>query len=251
MTIIKKTALVTGAAKGIGFGITQKLVESGFRVVMVDMDEQALTLAAAKFPTDTVLDIAIDITEQRAPETIQAVVNAKFTPISVLVNNAAISPKHDGVAAGLVQISEQEWSQVFCVNVMAPMRLAKCFVPYMKANGWGRVINISSRAGRSHANAAGPAYMSSKAAILGLTRSIASEFAADGITSNSVAPGLVETDLALTISPQLLAAIRSKTPVGRGGKVTELGAVVAFLASEDAAFITGACIDVNGGAFMC
>ena len=251
MTIGKKTALVTGAARGIGFGIALKLLESGCRVVMVDKDEQALALAAAKFPTESVLHLAIDITEQKAPERIQTMVNAQWTPISVLVNNAAISPKHDGMAAGLVQISEEEWTQVFCVNVTAPMRLAKCFIPYMKETGWGRVINISSRAGRSHANAAGPAYMSSKAAMLGLTRSIASEFAAEGITANSVAPGLVETDLALKISPQLLAQIRSKTPVGRGGKVTELGAVVAFLASEDAAFITGACIDVNGGAFMC
>ena len=251
MTIRKKTALVTGAAKGIGLGISQKLLENGFCVVMVDRDASALKSAALKFPTDSVHAFAVDITETNAPEKIQAAVPAPWAPISVLVNNAAISPKHDGLAAGLIQISEEEWTQVFCVNVMAPMRLTKCFLPYMKETGWGRVINISSRAGRSQANAAGPAYMSSKAAILGLTRSIASEFAGVGITANSVAPGLVETDLALSISPELLAAIRSKTPVGRGGTVAELGAVVAFLASEDAAFMTGTCIDVNGGAFMC
>lgn len=251
MKIRKKTALVTGAGKGIGLGITKKLVENGFCVAMIDKDADALNAAVTNLPRDSVLALALDITENNAPARIQTAVNAQWVPISVLVNNAAISPKHDGIAAGLIQISEEEWAQVFCVNVMAPMRLAKKFLPYMKETGWGRVINISSRAGRSNANAAGPAYMSSKAAILGLTRSIASEFAVDGITANSVAPGLVETDLAMTISPQLLAAIRSKTPVGRGGTLAELGAVVAFLASEDAAFITGACIDVNGGAFMC
>lgn len=251
METVKKTALVTGAAKGIGLGITQKLIESGFNVVMVDKDINALASVKEKFPMESILQLELDITDYQAPERIQSFVNSKWIPITVLINNAAISPKHDGKAASLVDISEAEWNDVMNVNVTAPMRLAKCFIPYMKELGWGRVVNISSRAGRSQANAAGPAYMSSKAAILGLTRSIASEFATFGITANSVAPGLVETELAKSISPDLLASIRSKTPVGRGGEPTELGAVVAFLASTDAGFITGACIDVNGGAFMC
>ena len=247
---MQRTAVVTGAAGSIGLGATRKLIEGGRRVVMVDRDSEALAKAASTLPTDKTMPVAIDISDADAPLKIHQAART-WGPVSILVNNAAISPKHDGLAAGLLAIDEQEWNQVFLINVTAGLRLAKEFVPDMIAQNWGRIVNISSRAGRSHANAAGVAYMTSKAAILGMTRSFASEFARSGITANSVAPGIVESALTARVAPELLQKIYEKTPAGRAGTPDELGATIAFLASEDAGFINGACVDINGGALMC
>jgi len=246
-----RTAVVTGAAGGIGLGITTKLLQAGHRVALVDRNEKSLSDAMARLDDDRTMAICMDIADPASPVALDAVICERWEPASILINNAAISPKHAGKAASLEQVSAEEWRLVMEINVAAPMRLAACLVPFMREQKWGRIVNISSRAGRSIANAAGPAYMTSKAAILGLTRSIACDYAPYGVTCNSVAPGLVETALTGTISPELLALIQARTALGRGGAPEEIGAVVAFLASHDAGFITGACIDVNGGAFMC
>lgn len=247
---IPRVALVTGAARGIGLATAVKLLQAGHRVAMVDVDSDALMQAVASLPSDRVMPLCMNITDLATPKLLDEAVRAVWEPVSILVNNAAVSPKHNGKAAGLEQLTGNEWQFVMEVNVGAPMRLAQCFVPYMREQRWGRIVNLSSRAGRSIANAAGPAYMTSKAAILGLTRSIACDYAPFGVTANAVAPGLVETQLALAVSPDLLALIRARTAMGRGGLPEEIAAVVAFLASNDAGFITGACVDVNGGAFM-
>ncbi|KRB86976.1 SDR family NAD(P)-dependent oxidoreductase [Noviherbaspirillum sp. Root189] len=245
-----RTALVTGAARGIGLATAINLLEAGHHVAMVDLDTEALESAAADLPADRVLPLAIDLRQPDAPQRLDTAIRARWDPVAILVNNAAVSPKHAGKAAGLAGISLEEWEFVMQVNVTAPMRLAQQFVPAMRERGWGRVINTSSRAGRTNPNQASSAYATSKAAILGLTRAIATEFAPYGVTANAVAPGLVETKLALAMSPDILAQIRAKTPAGRGGTPEEIAAVIAFLASEEAAFVTGACFDVNGGAFM-
>lgn len=247
---MQRTAVVTGAAGSIGQGAVKKLLEYGRRVVLVDRDEAALGRALSSLPADKVMGVPVDISLSEAPGLIHEATRP-WGAVSILVNNAAISPKHNGLAAGLLTIDEDEWNQVFLVNVTAGMRLAKQLVPDMMAQRWGRIVNISSRAGRSHANAASIAYMSSKAAVLGMTRSFASEFASYGITANSVAPGLVESALTARVAPELLQGIYDKTPLGRAGTADELGATIAFLASEDGGFITGACVDVNGGALMC
>jgi 3-oxoacyl-[acyl-carrier protein] reductase len=247
----QRVTLVTGAARGIGLAITSKLLDAGHRVAMVDLDGEALTAAAAAFPAERVMTLAFDISQPEAPQQLDQAICSQWGPVSILINNAAVSPKHAGKAAGLAEITLDEWEFVMRVNVTAPMRLAQHFVPQMRSQGWGRVVNTSSRAGRSDPFQASPAYATSKAAILGLTRSIASEFAPYGVTANAVAPGMVETKLLLAVSPEVLAGIRSRTPVGRGGSPEEIAAVICFLASEEAAFVTGACFDVNGGAFMC
>lgn len=246
-----RTALVTGAARGIGLATVGKLLQAGHRVAMVDLDPEALKEAIVGLPADRVLPLCMNIADHASPQALDEAVRKSWEPVSILVNNAAVSPKHQGKAAGLEHVTSDEWQFVMDVNVAAPMRLAARFVPFMREQRWGRIVNLSSRAGRSIANAAGPAYMTSKAAILGLTRSIACDYAPFGITANAVAPGLVETKLALAIAPELLALIRGRTALGRGGSPEEIGAVVAFLCSHDAGFVTGTCVDVNGGAFMC
>lgn len=246
-----RTALVTGSARGIGFATAIQLLRAGHRVVFADRDAQALDAAVEGLPSERVMALCVDISEAQSPSVLDLAIRARWEPVSILVNNAAVSPKHAGKAAGLEQVTDAEWQFVMNVNVAAPMRLAARFVPFMREQRWGRIINLSSRAGRSIANAAGPAYMTSKAAILGLTRSIACDYAAFGVTCNSVAPGLVETELTRAIEPTLLELIRSRTALGRGAEPEEIGAVIAFLASHHAGFVTGACIDANGGAFMC
>lgn len=245
-----RVALVTGAARGIGLAVVARLVEAGHRVAMVDLDGEALEAAAKDFPAGQVLALPADITESAAPEAIDTAVRRQWGTVSVLVNNAAVSPKHGGRSAGLAEMSQDEWEFVIRVNVTAPMRMAQRFVPQMQRERWGRVINISSRAGRTNPNQASAAYAASKAAVLGLTRAIATEFGPFSITANAVAPGLVETELAKGMSAEAMAKIRAATPVARGGTPEEIAAVIAFLASEEAGFATGACFDVNGGTFM-
>jgi 3-oxoacyl-[acyl-carrier protein] reductase len=215
------------------------------------MDEARLRELAARFPSGHVMAVASDITSADGPAAINERICREWEAPSILVNNAAISPKHNGMAAGLLDVSSHEWLRVFEVNVTACMLMSRQFIPFMQRQKWGRIVNISSRAGRSNVNSAGPAYVTSKAAVLGLTRSIACDFAADGITCNSVAPGVVASAMTGQLPPHLMQRIIDKTPVGRPGSALELGASVAFLASEDAGFITGACLDVNGGQLMC
>lgn len=247
----QRIALVTGAARGIGLAVATSLLDAGHCVAMVDLDAEGLRNAATRLPGDRVLALPLDISHSGAPAQLDASIRQRWDAVSILINNAAVSPKHSGKSAGLTDFAAEEWELVMRVNVTAPMRLAQQFVPGMKAQGWGRVINMSSRAGRTNPHQASIAYATSKAAILGLTRAIATEFGPYGITANSVAPGLVETQLAAGMSPEILAQIRSRAPVGRGGTPKEIAAVIAFLASEEAAFVTGACFDVNGGSFMC
>jgi 3-oxoacyl-[acyl-carrier protein] reductase len=247
----QRTALVTGAARGIGLAVVRRLLAGGHRVAMTDLDAVELEAAAATLPHERVLTLALDVSQEDAPERLQKAILARWDPVAILVNNAGVTPKRNGRSAGLTDLALDEWEFVLRVNLTAQMRMAQRFVPHMGEAGWGRVVNLSSRAGRSASTSSGPAYMSAKAGVLGLTRAIASEFGRFGVTANAVAPGLVDTLMTQAISEDLRARIRSTTPVGRSGTPDEIAAIVAFLASPDAGFITGACIDANGGAFMC
>jgi 3-oxoacyl-[acyl-carrier protein] reductase len=251
MTDQPRIALVTGAARGIGLAVSAKLVEAGHCVAMVDVDRAGLEEAVQTLPSGQVLAIPADIGDPDAPARLQDLLLGHWGTASILVNNAAISPKHAGRSATLGGMSDDEWDLVMRINVTAPMRLARQFVPAMRDGGWGRVVNMSSRAGRTNPHQASAAYATSKAAILGLTRAIATEFSPFGVTANAIAPGLVATKLIAAVSPEIQASIQARTPAGRAASPEEIGAVVAFLASPGAAFITGTCLDVNGGAFMC
>lgn len=241
----KRVAVVTGAAGTIGMGIVDRLLADGRRVAMVDIAAAKLQEAAGRFPQDSVLTLPIDICAADAPGRIDAAVRARWEPTSILINNAGIS-----VFASVTEVSDDEWARTLAVNLTAPMRLAAQFLPHMQAQRWGRIVNISSRAGRSNPNKAGVAYVASKAAALGLTRSIATSAGAHGVTCNAVAPGFVDSELSRGLPPEAIEALIERTPLARAGTARELGAAVAFLASEDAGFITGTCLDVNGGQSM-
>ncbi len=245
-----RVAVVTGAAGTIGRGVVEMLLEHGRRVVMVDLHEGPLREAAQAFSKDRVLTVSVDICADDGPQRIDDAARAAWGAPTILVNNAGISPKHKGLAASIFDVTRDEWLRVLDVNVTAQMKLAARFIPAMREARWGRIVNVASRAGRSNVNNSGPAYVTSKAAVLGLTRSIACNFALDGITCNSVAPGFVDSAMSRQLPPHQFQLLVDRTPLGRGGTPRELGAAIAFLASEDAGFITGACLDVNGGQTM-
>ena len=168
-----------------------------------------------------------------------------FGRLDVLVNNAGIlsNTSYD-------EISEEEWDRVLSINLKGAMFATREALRPMQAQGWGRVMFISSLAGRSGGVSVGPAYVASKAALVGLTRHLAKKVARCGITVNAVAPGTTETDIVKGFTEEQMKAINEAIPLGRLGKPEEIAALAAFLASDAAAFITGAVIDINGGMYM-
>ena len=162
---IRPTALVTGAAAGIGLATVRQLVAKGCLVVMADRDAGALSSAVADLDAASTLTIAIDVTSEGAAAEIERIVRGRFEPVSVLINNAGIAPKHHGKPADVLEVSLEEWALVLEVNLTAPLRLCKQFLPSMIERGWGRIVNLSSLAGRTTAQVNGAAYMTSKAGI--------------------------------------------------------------------------------------
>lgn len=245
------TALVTGAAGTIGLAAVQALLAQGRRVLMIDREASALQQAVERLRTDAVAPLALDITALEIGERIDHVLAQRSWPAAtILVNNAGISPRIDGVAASVLEMTPALWNSVLAVNVTAPLFLCRHVIPAMQRARWGRIVNVASAAGRFRPVNAGPAYVTSKAALLGLTRSVASSYGADGITCNAVAPGLVPSGLTQQLSAQRIEKGLAMIPLGRAGEPHELGETIAFLASDAAGYITGACIDVNGGAHM-
>ena len=240
MTLRGKTAVVTGAAGAIGAAIAQALADQGALVILVDRASEPTQAMATALGGHAVI---VDLSDAAAVAAMTADVLARFGRIDILVNNAGIL-NFEKIAA----TSLQDWHRVHSVNVDAALLLAQAFLPGMRAVRWGRVINMSSYAAKCGGLTAGTAYSVSKAAMIGLTYSIAREVAGEGVTSNAVAPAYV---MSAMISEQLTEAQRQSQlaliPVGRFCEPEEVAHAVMFLASPLAGFITGEVIDVNGG----
>lgn len=245
-----RTALVTGSAKGIGLATTLQLLEDGKAVVMVDRNPVDIhDIIPAQFHSKVYVGTA-DITDIDTLKKVIQQSQAQLGPITILVNNAGISPKHEGRSAGLFDVSDEEWEQVMRINVKAALDLCKLCVPTMVKEKFGRIVNVSSLAGRSRSRVSGISYMTSKSAILGMSRAIANEMAPHGITTNCVAPGRILTEMAMAAGPKVNQSYAQAIPVQRLGTPEEVAAAIAFLCSDLAGFINGAVLDVNGGFFM-
>jgi 3-oxoacyl-[acyl-carrier protein] reductase len=174
---------------------------------------------------------------------------AHFGSVDILVNNAGISPKHNGGKLSTVETPLDEWREVMRINLRGPFLLARACVPLMQERGWGRIVSISSLAGRTGSRFPSTSYAASKAGVIGLSRVLAEEVGRDGITVNCVAPGRIVTPMSNESGADVQREYAAKVPVGRLGLPEDIAAAVAFLASDAASNITGATLDVNGGVY--
>ena len=232
-----RTALVTGAARGIGLATAIELLRDGRQVVLADLAAPDLELVPQEL-------------RARASAVVADMVQ-RHGGVDILVNNAGISLKNaSGQSNGILEVGLGEVQQILDVNLLSMLRLCQLALPGMKQRGWGRIVNVSSLAGRGKSIVAGPAYMLSKSAVLGLSRSIASEMGQYGITTNCVAPGRILTPMAQQAGDEVNRRYAEQIPVRRLGEAAEVGAAIRYLCSESAGFTNGAVIDVNGGFFM-
>jgi NAD(P)-dependent dehydrogenase (short-subunit alcohol dehydrogenase family) len=187
-----------------------------------------------------------DLADAAAPREIVDRTLDRYGRLDILVNNAALA-----LSTRFEKIPEEEWRRAMDVNITAPFLLIRAVLPAMKAAGWGRIINISSTAGKTVSTLGGAHYTTSKAALLGLTRAAAKELGPYGITVNAICPGLIDTELTREhASPDDLAAYARSFPIQRLGEAVEVADLICFLASEQAGYITGASLDINGGDLM-
>jgi len=242
-----KIALVTGAAGGMGTAISVALAALGAAVAVNDRHvDQVEPLRERLAPTTRTIAVGADVTDRRAVHQMVQTIEDRLGTIDILVNNAGVLRP-----TKVVDISEDEWDLVMDVNLKGAFLCTQAVIPGMRARGWGRVVNLSSTAGKNVSTMGGAHYTSAKAGLLGLTRHVASEVAGDGITVNAVCPGLIDTDMTrTTITQDQADAYAASFPIPRLGRPSEVAELVGFLASNGAAYITGASIDINGGDLM-
>ncbi|MBV9459225.1 MAG: SDR family oxidoreductase [Bradyrhizobium sp.] len=236
-----RTAVVTGGAQGFGRAITERFVESGAKVAIWDFD-QALAEKTAKEIGNAVSAFKVDVSDLEAVETARDATLKAFGKIDILVNNAGIT----GVNKTVWEIDLDDWRRVMRVNLDGPFICCKAIVPAMIAKKYGRIVNIASIAGKEgNPNAAH--YSASKAGVIALTKSLGKELAAHDILVNAVTPAAAKTAIFNQMTQQHIDFMLSKIPKNRFVLVEELAAMVAWLASEDCAFSTGAVFDISGG----
>lgn len=243
-----RVALITGAAGGMGRAIALALAERGTSLVLNDTSTQALEPLISELGSRGVgvVGSATDVTDPEAVASMVDVAVDRLGAIDILVNNAGVLRP-----TRFTDITPEEWAFVVGVNLTGSFLCSRAVVPAMRAAGWGRIVNLSSTAGKNVSTMGGAHYTAAKAGVLGLTRAVAAEVAADGITVNAVCPGLIDTDMTRnTITVEQQEAYARSFPIPRLGAPEEVASLVAFLASDDAAYITGASLDINGGDLM-
>lgn len=236
-----QTAIVTGAATGIGEGIARRLASAGARVAIADIDEQAAMETANRIG-DHAFPVRLDITDANSVEQALKEVLARTQSLEIVVNNAGLA----GKAAPIWEQTDEDWNRVLAINVTGPFFLCRAVMPHMRSRGYGRIVNIASVAGKE-GNPNMVAYSASKAAIIGLTKSIAKEVATENICVNAVSPAVIRTRILEQLTPAQVAYMVERIPMKRTGQPEEVAAVVHFLASRDCSFVTGQCYDVSGG----
>lgn len=247
----QRSAVVTGGASGIGLAIARAFAAQGWRILLVDVSE-AVVKVARDLSTVAAPVHAHRADLAREEDVLGAAAAAKelFGGCDVLVNCAGVSAKRNGLPIPPTEVVTAEWQRVLFINLTAPFLLCRELIPGMKERGWGRVINITSRAGRTFVPPAGADYAASKAGLVGLTRHLGGTYAPFGVTVNCIAPGRIETPLSSMSSPEVIAQAVKGIPVGRLGTTDEIAAAAVYLASDAASYVTGTCLDVNGGAFI-
>ena len=240
-----KVALITGASKGLGKAMAAALGEAGARLALVSRNLEQLNVVAQEVRAlGTEAEVfQADVTDEEQVQKLERAVIARFGRIQILINNAGIN-----IRKPVTDFALAEWRQVMDTNLTGPFLMCRAFVPHLRGQGYGRIINLTSI--MSHVALAGrSAYAASKTGLLGFTRALALELAPEKVTVNGISPGPIATEMNTPIlqNPELNQQFISKIPLGRWGKVEEVGQLAVYLCSDEADFITGTDILVDGG----
>lgn len=240
-----KGAIVTGAARGIGRAIAERLLCDGFTVAVADVnlaEAEATSAQLSQLTGGDAFALYVDVTDSTTVNEMAAAALARMGQIDVLVNNAGII----GPVGTLAEVSEEGWGRVMAVNLNGTFLCCKAVLPVMLEQGFGRIVNIASVAGKE-GNPQTAAYATSKAGVIGFTKALAKEVVTKNIFVNCVTPALIETDLLQQFPQDAIDYMVSKIPMGRLGQAKEIAALVAWLSSEECTFSTGAVFDISGG----
>ncbi len=247
MKLKDRVAIVTGGARGIGKTIALTFIREGAKVALIDVNTGILETAKneIKKNREEVIIIPCDITKSVEVKAMVNRVQKAFGRIDILVNNAGI------IRRGSIEtVTEEDWDQVIDVNLKGTFNCSKAIVETMKRQGYGKIVNVSSIAGKMGDITSAPGYGPSKAGVDALTKTLARQLAAYGINVNAVSPHAIETEMSAQWSEERRREIIASIPLGRLGKPEDVAEAVLFLSSDEASFITGEILDVNGGALM-
>lgn len=241
MTFEGRVALVTGAARGIGLAIAERFVSEGASVTLIDREAEAVKASAQKIGP-AALPIAADLTRSDDVERAVREAHERWGRLDIVVNNAAIT----GRTVPLWELSDRDWDEVIACDLTGVFYVSRACVRLMLAQGSGRIINIASIAGKEGNPTLVP-YSTAKAGVIGFTKALAKEVATRGIFVNAVAPAVIGTDILKGVAKETIDYMVSKIPMGRVGTPVEVAALVAWLASDECSFSTGAVYDISGG----
>ncbi len=243
MRLKDKVAIITGSGRGLGKEAAVLFAKEGAEVVVCDVNEESAKATAREIEEagGVAITVKVDVTcsesvKSMVDETVKA-----FGRVDVLVNNAGITAD-----ALLVKMTDEQWDRVINVNLKGVFNCTRAVAPIMIEQGYGKIVNTSSVVG-VYGNIGQTNYIASKAAIIGMTRGWAKELGRKGINVNAVAPGFTMTDMMATVPEKILTAIREKTPLGRLGEPKDIGYAYLYLASDEASFVNGAILQVDGG----
>ena len=239
-----QSAIVTGGGQGIGYSVAKRILEGGGNVAVWDVDQELLNSLIENLSGNAAKILAqnVDISDPLAVQVASDIVQSTFGKIDILINNAAIV----GPNASTWEYPEGAFEEVVRIGLIGTYYVSRAVAPHMISANYGRIVNISSVAGKE-GNPGAPAYSSTKAAVLALTKSLGKELAQYDISVNAVTPAVAKTKMALSQDPDFLQMILSKIPRGRMLELSEAAAMICFLASEENSFTTGAVFDLSGG----
>jgi 3-oxoacyl-[acyl-carrier protein] reductase len=239
-----RVAVVTGAAEGIGFAIARRLARAGAQVALADINIAAAEQASRELRHDglTTISVQVDVSDEGSVAGMVGAVSSQLGTIGILVNNAGIA----GPAAEVQEYDIAAWDRVYAINIRGVFLCCRAVLPGMLAAGKGRIVNIASISGKE-GNPRMSAYSSSKAAVIGFTKSLGKELATKNILVNAISPAVIQTRILEQLTPAAVNYMLERIPMGRPGQPDEVAALVHWLASDDCSFTTAQCIDISGG----
>jgi 2-dehydro-3-deoxy-L-rhamnonate dehydrogenase (NAD+) len=236
-----RVAIVTGAARGIGLAIAARLHADGARVALADLNIAEARRQAGALG-ERAMAVEVNVADPKSAEGLAEAVAGRWNRIDILVNNAGIL----GPTTPLIEFKLEDWRAILATNLDALFYTCRAVLPHMQRQGWGRIVNIASIAGKE-GNPGMVAYSSSKAGVIGFTKALSKELATSGVLVNCITPAIIDTDMTRPLPPEARTYVLSRVPMNRIGQPEEIAAMAAWLCSEECSFSTGAVFDVSGG----